>query len=87
MAASPYDPLRQSQDRNAWVTGRLDAQLESPTVRSPEKRLASGPLPIVVRDAAAPPTAIAAQRLLLQSQQVAAQLALVGPIAGPGSVD
>jgi len=80
------DPLRQAQDRNAWVGARLGEQLVEPTIRTPEKRFASGALPVLARTAAAVPTAVAAQRLLLQSQQVAAQLALVPPMAGPGAV-
>lgn len=78
--------VRGAQNRNAWPDARLSAQLEAPTVRSRQKRFASGALPLVARDAAAAPTLMATQRLLLQSQQVQAQLALAPSIAGPGAV-
>jgi hypothetical protein len=78
--------LRSVQDRNAWVGARLADQLSEATVRSPHKRFAGGPLPLLADGGAAVPTAIAAQRLLLQSQLVAAELALSPIIAGPGPV-
>jgi hypothetical protein len=80
------DPVRGTQNRNAWPDARLAAQLDAPTVRSRHKRFASGPLPGIERGAAAPPTLMAAQRLLLQSEQVQAELALAPSVAGPGTV-
>lgn len=78
--------VRQAQDRNAWVASRLSAQLDTSTVRAPVREFAGGPLPLIARDVAAPPTTIAAQRLLLQSEQVAAELSLSPRMAGPGTV-
>lgn len=78
--------VRQAQDRNAWPAERLAAQLGQPTVTTPPKRFASGDLPTLERGAAAAPTLMAAQRLLLQSEQVQRQLSLSPSIAGPGAV-
>ena len=77
--------VRQAQNRNGLIDARVGVQLGAPTVRYRHKRFFGGPLPLPARNVA-PPTAIAAQRILLQSELVQRQLALVNAVAGPGTV-
>jgi hypothetical protein len=77
--------VRQPADLNAFFGARLGGQLAEATVTARRKRFVGGALSLPASPAA-PPTAAAAQRLLLQSEQVARQLSLESTIAGPGTV-
>ncbi len=77
--------VRDSQDRNTWVKGRLAAQLDAPTVRSPHKRFFGGPLALLAAPVA-PANTLQQQRVLLQSHQVSKELSLQKIFAGPGTI-
>lgn len=77
--------VRQAQDRNAFVSARLDAQLDERTVTDPRRRIYGGPL-LLPASPAAPPNTMAAQRLLLQSTIVARELAIGKRPATDGAI-
>lgn len=77
--------VRDAQDRNAFIGARLAVQMHTQTVAHRRKRFFGGPL-FLPASPAAPSTAFAATRLLLQSDQVARELSLGASIAGPGTI-
>lgn len=74
--------LRGAQNRNGLLDSRRQAQLGAREVRGPRKRFFGGPL-LLPTPQVAPATTLQSQRLLLQSEQVAAELSLANVFAGP----
>lgn len=77
--------VRDVQHRNGIVSSRLRVQMNAQTVTHRRRRVFGGPL-LRPETPAAPLTALEAKRLLVQSADVARQLALAPSIAGPGTI-
>lgn len=78
--------IRDAQDRNGLLAGRLAAQLDQTTIRTARRRrVFAGPLPLPARGVA-PATGLEAARLFQQADAVARASALGKSTVGPGPI-